>query len=111
MPYVTRSRGGAAVIGAGLTRADSRGTGSGNFHVVEDELSVDSPADGQLLIEQEQGTMSVLPLNILDEEIVTLRASFITNRKALDEVKDEITEQVDEITQAKARDAPKPVLY
>ena len=46
MPYVTRSRGGAAVIGAGLTRADSRGTGSGNFHVVEDELSVDSPADG-----------------------------------------------------------------
>ena len=110
MPSVTRSRGGAAVVGAGLPRADSRGTGSGNFHVVEDELAVDSPADGQLLMEQEQNTMSVLPLNMLDGEIVTLRASFITNRKALDEVKDEITEQVDEITQAKARNAPKPVL-
>ena len=47
MPSVTRSRGGAAVVGAGLPRADSRGTGSGNFHVVEDELAADSPADGQ----------------------------------------------------------------
>ena len=108
MQRVTRSRGGAAV-GAGLPRADPRDSGSGNFHVVEDELSVENPADSQLTLEQD--TMSVLPLNMLDGEIVTLRSSFITNRKFLDDVKDDIQEQVEVINQAKARNAPKPVIH
>ena len=55
--------------------------------MVEDDLAAESPADTQLTLEQ--GTMSVLPLNMLDGEIVTLRSSFITNREALDEVKDD----------------------
>ena len=108
MQRVTRSRGGAAV-GANPPRADPGDGGSvnGNFHV-EDELSVEDPADSQLLVEQD--TMSVLPLNMLDGEIVKLRSSFITNRKFLDDVKDDIQEQVEVINQAKARIAPKPVI-
>ena len=77
---------------------------------MEDELAAVDPADRQLPMELEQDTMSVLPLNMLDGEIVTLRASFTTNRKAIDEAKDEILEQVDAIKQAKARDANKSVI-
>ena len=109
MHRVTRSRGGAAV-GAGLPRQEPRGTSSGNFHEVEDELAAVEPADRQLPMELEQDTISVLPLNMLDGEIVTLRASFTTNRKAIDEAKDEILEQVDEIKQAKERNAPESVI-
>ena len=108
MQRVTRSRGGAAV-GANPPRADPGDGGSvnGNFHV-EDELSVEDPADSQLLVEQD--TMSVLPLNMLDGEIVKLRSSFITNRKFLDDVKEEIQDQMEVINQAKERNVGKPVM-
>ena len=47
---------------------------NGNFHVM-DEISADSPAGDQLLVGQD--TMSVLPADLLDSEIVRLR-SFLT---------------------------------
>ena len=54
--------------------------------------------------------MSVLPMDMLDGEIVKLRSSFITNRKFLDDVKDEIQDQVEVINQAKERNVAKPVM-
>ena len=67
MQRVTRSRGGAAA-GARLPRADPGvgGSESGIFHV-EDEVTAENPADGQLLVGQD--TMSVLPMDMLDSEI------------------------------------------
>ena len=107
MQRITRSRGGAAA-GARLPRADpgAGGSESGIFHVV-DEISAENPAGDQLLVGQD--TMSVLPADLLDSEIVKLRYSCTANRKYLDDVKDEIDEQVEVVIQARARNVAKPV--
>ena len=108
MQRITRSRGGTAV-GAAPARADPRAVGSenGNFHVM-DEISADSPAGDQLLVGQD--TMSVLPADLLDSEIVRLTSSLTADRKYLDDVVSEIEEQVEVVKQAKARNVARPVM-
>ena len=100
MQGITRSHGGTAA-GARPARADPSAVGSesGNFHVM-DEISADIPAGDQLLVRQD--TMSVLPADLLDSEIVRLRSSCTANRKYLHYVRDEIEEQVEVMKQAKA---------
>ena len=81
MPSITRSRGGTA---AGAAAAAAVVSEDANFHVPLDEISADGPADGELT--DGQNDMSVPPTDLLDSEIVRLRASLTALRKSLDDV-------------------------
>ena len=75
----------------------------GNFHEPVDKIS----ADHQLTIEQVN--MNVPPKDLLDSEIVRLRASLTASRKSLDDLMSEIADQVDIIKQARGRNGPRAV--
>ena len=93
----TRSRGGAAGAAA---------VSDGNFLAVQpvDEIS----ADPQLTTEQ--GHMNVAPKDLMDGEIVRLRAAVKASRKLLDDLNSEVVDQVEIVNQAKGRNGPKAVL-
>ena len=88
MPSTTRARGKA---GAAAVSDD------GNFLTVEPQVEIS--ADSQLTTEQDN--MSA-PKDLMDPEIVRLRASVAVFRKQLDDLKSEIDEQVQVVIEAKA---------
>ena len=96
MPSTTRARGkaGAAAVSDG-----------GNFLSVEPQVG--ASADSQLSTEQDN--MSD-PKDLMDPEIVRLRASIAVSRKLLDDQKSEINEQVKVVNEAKERNGPKAIL-
>ena len=91
----TRSRG-----AAGATAVSD-----GNFPTVEPEG--EGSADPQLATEQ--GNMSA-PKDLMDSEIVRLRASVTASRKLLDDLNSEIVEQVQIVNDAAGRNGPRAVL-
>ena len=68
----------------------------------------DGPAVDQLTVGQD--AMSVLPTDLLDSEIVRLRASLTALRKSLDDVMSEIEDQVEVVKQARGRNVPREFL-
>ena len=93
----TRSRGWAAGVAA---------VSDGKFLTVQ-PLGKES-ADPQLTTEQ--GNMNVAPKDLMDSEIVRLRASVTASRKLLDDLNSEVVEQVEIVNEAKGRNGPKAVL-
>ena len=77
----------------------------GNFLTVEPQVEIS--ADSQLTTEQDN--MSD-PKDLMDPEIVRLRASIAVSRKLLDDQKSEINEQVKVVNEAKERNGPKAIL-
>ena len=91
----TRSRGAAGAAAVS----------DGNFLTVEPEG--EGSADSQLTTEQEN--MSA-PKDLMDSEIVRLRASVTASRKLLDDLNSEIDEQVQVVNDAKGRNGPRALL-
>ena len=91
----TRSRG----------KAGAAAVSDGNFLTVEPEG--EGSADSQLTTEQEN--MSA-PKDLMDSEIVRLRASVTASRKLLDDLNSEIDEQVQVVNDAKGRNGPRALL-
>ena len=96
MPSTTRARGKA---GAAAVSDD------GNFLAVEPEG--EGSADHQLTTEQ--GNMSA-PKDLMESEIVRLRASVTASRKLLDDLNSEVDEQVQIVNDAKGRNGPRALL-
>ena len=91
----TRSRGAAGAAAVS----------DGNFLTVEPEG--EGSADSQLTTEQEN--MSA-PKDLMEPEIVRLRASVTASRKLLDDLNSEIDEQVQIVNDAKGRNGPRALL-
>ena len=103
MPSTTRSRGGAGVAAASEATSDVH---HGNFQLFEpaDEIS----AEDQLA--SEQAGMSCPLKDLLDGEIVRLRASLTASRKSLDDLKTEVLDQAETVQGVRARNGPKALL-
>ena len=86
-------------------KAGAAAVSDGNFLTVEPQVEIS--ADSQLTTEQEN--MSA-PKDLMDPEIVRLRASVAVSRKLLDDLKSEIDEQVQVVNGAKGRNGPKAIL-
>ena len=97
----TRSRG-----GAGRTPAGAAVGSDGNFLTVQPE---GESADIELTTQQAK-MENVVPKDLMDSEILRLRASVTASRKLLDDINSEIVEQVETVTEAKGRNGPKAVL-
>ena len=99
----TRSRGGAGKTPAG---AEAAAGSDGNFLTVQPE---GESADIELTTQQ-ANMENVAPKDLMDSEILRLRASVTASRKLLDDINSEVVEQVEIVTEAKGRNRPKAVL-
>ena len=99
---------GTRSCGAGKTPAGAAADGSGgNF--LADQPGGES-ADEIELTGQQANMENSTPKDLMDSEILRLRASVTASRKLLDDINSEVTKQVEIVTAAQGRDGPKAAL-